>query len=79
MKGFVLDASLIYDLDLSACEMLQLFNHELKLRGIQFVIAGLRHIIRRSVTIGWRESLDKNELFKRNVRQAVTAIQPYIV
>ncbi len=75
IHGFVLDASVIYEVDLSACETLSLFQFELKQRGITFVIANLRPNIRRSIAKGWKESAVDDDLFKRNVRKSVSFIQ----
>ncbi len=75
VKGFVLDASSIIEIDMSACEMLSLFHKELEERGIRLIITKLRKDIRRSMIKGWLGPIDKNKLFKKNVREAVASIQ----
>jgi high affinity sulfate transporter 1 len=75
VKGFVLDASGIIEIDMSACEMLSLFHKELEERGIRLIITKLRKDIRHSLIKGWLGPIDKTRLFKKNVREAVLAIQ----
>jgi MFS superfamily sulfate permease-like transporter len=75
IKGFVLDASGIIEIDMSACEMLSLFHKELEGRGIRLIITKLRKDIRHSLIKGWLGPIDKNRLFKKNVREAVASIQ----
>ena len=73
--GFILDASVMYEIDLSACETLSLFRFELEQRGITFVIANLRPNVRRTIIKGWNENPADDDLFRKNVRKSVSFIQ----
>ncbi len=74
IKGFVLDASSIIEVDLSACEMLSLFHKELEERGIRLIITKLRKDIRKALIRGWIGPIDRNRIFKKNNREAVASI-----
>lgn len=74
IRGFVLDASGIIEVDMSACEMLSLFHKELEDRGIRLIITKLRKDMRKALIRGWLGPIDKNRLFKKNNREAVASI-----
>ncbi len=75
VKGFILDASVIYELDLSACEMLNHFYNELLPRDIKFLISNMRREGRHALMTGWSEPVEEDHLFKKNVRAAIETIE----
>lgn len=74
VKGFILDASGIINLDLAACELLSEIQEELQGRGIQFGIANLRDYVRALLIRGWEGAGREKGLFPPSLAAAVRDI-----
>ena len=71
LHGFILDASAIFAIDLTACEVLEEFHEKLQARGIRLVIANLRDNVRDVLVRGWETTATEKGLFAVSVGEAV--------
>ena len=71
LRGFILDASAIFVIDLTASEVLAEFHEELRRRGIQLVIANLRGHVRDRLGRAWEAVGTEKGLFSVSVAGAV--------
>jgi len=76
VRGFILDASAIINIDLMACETLDEIQAELQKRGISLVIANLRDYIRERLMLGWERSKSVPNLFASDLASAVRGFSP---
>ena len=71
LHGFILDASAIFTVDLTASEVLAEFYEELRAHGIRLVIANLRSNVRDRLVRGWEAAATEDGLFSVSLGSAV--------
>ena len=71
LHGFILDASAIFEVDLTACEVLSDLHRELRDRGIRLVIANLRGDVQDRLVRGWEGVGSEKGLFAASLGAAV--------
>jgi sulfate permease, SulP family len=77
LRGFILDASAIINVDLAACEVLSDFHRELQDRGIRLVIANLPGPVQDRLLRGWEVAASEKGLFATSLYAAVLEIQTH--
>lgn len=71
VHSFILDASAIFAVDLTASELLEDFYAELRAQNIRLVIANLRDYVRDRLVRGWEGAATEEGLFSISVANAV--------
>jgi high affinity sulfate transporter 1 len=74
LHGFVLEASAIFDVDLTACEVLSEIHESLRNRGIRLLIANLQGNVRDTVVRGWEGAATEPGIFFASLGAAVLAV-----
>jgi high affinity sulfate transporter 1 len=75
LHGFILDASLVLDLDLSGCDTLGQLKSGLADRGIRLVIANLRAGAKEKLILDWGARAEEKGFLVASLEEAVLELQ----